>query len=146
MANLKQLPKPNSDVSDYEWRITPDAVKAVIKSSQQILEQKQQKLDSLQQENKWLRDRLDLKLDKPNRAYIPPIPEVLLWAAMGLVLTVAGTFLPASSFPAPWSWFSDGFTIQTLGVSYQVGAVLLIACLGGKNAGLISQIGYVLLV
>ena len=145
MANLKQLPKPNSDISDYEWGITPDPVKAIIDRLQQLLQQKQKNLDVLQQENRWLREQLDLKLDKPNRAYTPPIPEVLLWAAMGVVLTVAGTFIPASSFPAPWSWFGNGFSIQTLGVSYQVGAVLLIACLGGKNAGLLSQTAYVLL-
>ena len=145
MANLKQLPKPNSDISDYEWGITPDTVKAIIDRLQQLLQQKQKNLDALQQENKWLREQLDLKLDKPNRAYTPPIPEVLLWAAMGVVLTIAGTFIPASSFPAPWSWFGNGFGVQTLGVSYQVGAVLLIACLGGKNAGLLSQIAYILL-
>ena len=145
MANLKQLSKPNSDISDYEWGITPDPVKAIIDRLQQLLKQKQQNLDALHQENKWLREQLDLKLDKPNRAYTPPIPEVLLWVAIGVLLTVAGTFIPASSFPAPWSWFGDGFGVQTLGVSYQVGAVLLIACLGGKNAGLLSQIAYVLL-
>ena len=145
MANLKELPKPNSDISDYEWGITPNTVKAIIDRLQQLLRHKQQNLDALQRENKWLREQLDLRLDKPNRAYTPPLPEVLLWAAVGLVLTVAGTFIPASSFPAPWSWFSDGFSIQTLGVSYQVGAVLLVACLGGKNAGLLSQVGYVLL-
>jgi biotin transport system substrate-specific component len=32
-----------------------------------------------------------------------------------------------------------------LGVSYQVGAVLLTACLGGKNAAMFSQIIYILL-
>lgn len=145
MANLKQSPKPNSDISDYEWEITPNPVKTIIDGLQQLLQQKQQKLDSLHQENKWLREQLDIRLDKPNRAYIPPLPEVLLWAATGIVLTVIGTFLPASSFPAPWSWFGDGFGIKTLGVSYQVGAVLLIACLGGKNAAMLSQIGYILL-
>ena len=145
MTNLKQLPKPNSNISDYEWEITPNPVKIIIDGLQQLLQQKQQRLDSLQHENKWLREQLDIRLDKPNRPYIPLLPEVLLWAAMGVVLTIIGTFLPASSFPAPWSWFGDGFGIKTLGVSYQVGAVLLIACLGGKNAGMLSQIGYILL-
>ena len=145
MANLKQLPKPNSDISDYEWEITPNTVKIIIDRLQQLLQQKQQKLDTLERENRWLREQLDLRLDKPNRAYTPPVPEVLLWAVMGLVFTIAGTFIPASSFLAPWSWFSDGFEVQTLGVSYQVGAVLLTACLGGKNAGLFSQVAYVLL-
>ena len=145
MPNLKQLPKPDSDISDYEWRVTPDTVKAIIDRLQQLLQQKQQKLDNLQKENKWLREQLDLRLDKPNRAYVPPIPEVLLWAAMGLVLTVAGTFIPASSFAAPWSWFGGEFGVQSLGVSFQVGAVLLTACLGGKNAAFLSQVVYILL-
>ena len=145
MANLKELPKPNSDINDYEWGVTPNTVKATIERLQQLLQQKQNNLDVLQQENQWLREQLDLKLDKPKKPYTPPLPEILLWAAMGLVLTIIGTFIPASSFPAPWSWFGDGFNIQTLGVSYQVGAVLLIACLGGKDAGLLSQIAYILL-
>ena len=145
MANLKQLPKPNSDITDYEWGVTPDPVKAIVDRLQQLLQQKQQNIDTLQQENKWLREQLDLRLDKPNRAYIPPIPELLLWATIGLMLTIGGTFIPAYSIAPPWSWFGDGSMIQTLGVSYQVGAVLLTACLGGKNAALLSQIAYLLL-
>lgn len=145
MANLKEPPKPNSDISDYEWGVTPRPVKAIIDSQQQLLEQKQQNIDALQQENRWLRNQLDLRLDKPNRAYIPTIPEVLLWGTIGLILTIGGTFIPAYSIAAPWSWFGDGSVIQTLGVSYQVGAVLLTACLGGKNAALLSQTAYVLL-
>ena len=145
MSNLKELPKPNSDISDYEWEITPRTVKAIIERLQQLLQQKQQNLESLQTENKWLRDRLDLKLDKPNRAYVPPLPEVLLWAAIGLMLTIGGTFIQAYTIVAPWSWLENGFKVQTLGVSYQIGAVLLTACLGGRNAALISQITYVLL-
>jgi biotin transport system substrate-specific component len=145
MANLKQLPKPNSDISDYEWEITPNTVKVILDKLQQFLSQKQQQIDSLHQENRWLREQLDLRLDKPNRAYKPTLPEVIVWAAIGLILTVAGTFIPAYSFAAPWSWLGNGFGVQALGVSYQVGAVLLTACLGGKNAALLSQIAYVLL-
>lgn len=145
MANLKEIPKPNSDITDYEWNITPLSVKAIVDRLQQLIQQKQQNLEQLQQENKWLREQLDLRLDKPNRAYQPPLPEVLLWGAIGLVLTIGGTFVPASSLAAPWSWWGSGFGVQTLGVSYQIGAVLLIACLGGKNAALLSQIAYVLL-
>ena len=145
MANLKELPKPNSDITDYEWGVTPQPVKAIIDRLQQLLQQKQHNLDALQQENRWLREQLDLKLDKPNRAYKPPLPEVLLWAAIGLMLTVGGTFIPAYTIAAPWSWFGGDTVVQTLGVSYQVGAVLLTACLGGKNAALLSQMAYVLL-
>ena len=145
MSDLKQLSKPDSEITDYEWGVTPDPVKAIINRLQQLLEQKQQNLNSLQRENKWLRERLDLELDRPNRPHIPPLPEVLLWAAIGLVLTAAGTFIPAYTIAAPWSWWRNGFGVQTLGVSYQIGAVLLTACLGGKNAALLSQVAYVLL-
>lgn len=145
MSNLKESPKPNSDITDYEWGVTPRPVKAIIDQLQELLQQKQHNLENLHQENKWLRNQLDLVLDQPNRAYVPPLPEVLLWAAIGLILTTAGTFIPAYAVAAPWSWWGNGIGVQTLGVSYQVGAVLLTACLGGKNAALISQIAYVLL-
>ncbi|MEM6614832.1 MAG: biotin transporter BioY [Cyanobacteria bacterium P01_C01_bin.72] len=145
MSNLKELPKPNSEINDYEWRITPRPVKLTIDRLQQLLQQKQQNLERLQQENKWLRNQLDIILDQPNRAYKPSLPEVMLWTAIGVVLTAAGTFIPASSFAPPWSWWGDGFGVQTLGVSYQVGAVLLTACLGGKNAAMLAQVIYILL-
>ncbi|HEY9768219.1 MAG TPA: biotin transporter BioY [Coleofasciculaceae cyanobacterium] len=145
MSNLKESPKPNSDITDYEWGVTPHPVKATIDRLQQLLQQKQDKLENLQKENQWLRNQLDLTLDKPNRPHVPPVPEVLLWAAIGVILTTGGTFIPAYTIAAPWSWWGNGFGVQTLGVSYQVGAVLLTACLGGKNAALISQTAYVLL-
>lgn len=145
MSNLKESPKPNSDITDYEWGVTPHPVKATIDRLQQLVQQKQDNLEKLQKENQWLRNQLDLTLDKPNRPHVPPVPEVLLWAAIGVILTTAGTFIPAYTIAAPWSWWGNGFGVQTLGVSYQVGAVLLTACLGGKNAALISQIVYVLL-
>ena len=145
MSNLKELPKPNSDITDYEWGVTPHPVKAIIDQLQQHLQQKQHNLENLQRENNWLRHQLDLILDKPNRSYVPSLPEVLLWAVIGLILTTAGTFIPAYAVAAPWSWWGNGFGVQTLGVSYQVGAVLFTACLGGKNAALISQLAYVLL-
>lgn len=145
MTNLQNIPKPTPEITDYEWNVTPLSVKVTIDNSQQLLKQKQQIIEGLQQENKWLREQLDLRLDKPNRAYQPPLPEILLWGAIGLILTVGGTFIPAYSLAAPWSWWSDGLSVQTLGVSYQIGAVLLIACLGGKNAALLSQTAYILL-
>lgn len=145
MSKIEESPKPNSDITDYEWGITPSPVKSIIERLQQLLQQKQHDLEDLQRENKWLRGQLDLILDRPNRAHVPPLPEVLLWSAIGLVLTTAGTFIPAYTIAAPWSWWGNGFGVQTLGVSYQIGAVLLTACLGGKNAALISQISYVIL-
>jgi biotin transport system substrate-specific component len=145
MSNLKEFPKPNAEINDYEWGITPAPVKSTINQLQRLLQHKQQHLDKLKQENKWLRHQLEITLDKPNRPHVPPLPEVMLWTAIGVILTAAGTFIPASSFAAPWSWWGDGFGVQTLGVSYQVGAVLLTACLGGKNAAMLSQIIYILL-
>ena len=145
MSNIKELPKPSSDITDYEWEITPRPVKAIIEQLQQQLQQKQNNLNELQRENKWLRQQLDLILDRPNRPHVPPLPEVLLWSAIGLILTVAGTFIPAYTIAAPWSWLGNGFGVRALGVSYQLGAVLLTACLGGKNAALLSQVAYILL-
>ncbi|MBP0019593.1 MAG: biotin transporter BioY [Cyanobacteria bacterium SBLK] len=46
----------------------------------------------------------------------------------------------------PWSWGGEnGIQTYPLGVTCQVGAVLLAGCLGGKQAGALSQIVYVLL-
>ena len=145
MSNLKELPKPKSDITDYEWGITPRSVKVIIDQLQQLLQQKQSNLENLYKENRWLRSQLDLALDQPNRPHVPLLPEVLLWATIGVILTTAGTFIPAYIIAAPWSWWDRGFGVQTLGVSYQIGAVLLTACLGGKNAALLSQVAYVLL-
>jgi biotin transport system substrate-specific component len=74
----------------------------------------------------------------------------LLWALIGLMLTIGGTLLRASMVSphfvfagAPWS--SPSVPLHFLGVSYQIGAVLLIGCLGGKNAAVMSQIAYLAL-
>ena len=145
MSNIKEAPKPlNSDITDYEWEVTPRSVKAIIEQLQQLTRQKQHHLEDLQRENKWLREQLDLIVDRPNRPHVSPLPEVLLWSAIGLILTIAGTFVPASIVAAPWSW-DNGLGVHTLGVSFQIGAVLFTACVGGKNAALWSQIAYVIL-
>jgi len=72
-------------------------------------------------------------------------PLELMWALIGLLLTIGGTFLEASMISPPWNWDSEGISIFSLGVTYQIGAVLLVGCLGGKNAGVLSQIAYLLL-
>ncbi len=69
----------------------------------------------------------------------------LMWALIGLLLTIAGTFVEASTIAPPWHWDSQGISIFSLGVTYQIGAVLLIGCLGGKNAAVLSQIAYLIL-
>ncbi|WP_072016396.1 biotin transporter BioY [Neosynechococcus sphagnicola] len=66
----------------------------------------------------------------------------LLWALVGLFLTINGTFLEAQITNPPWYWSLSGIETYPLGVTYQVGAVLLTGCLGGRNAALISQIAY----
>ena len=145
MSNIKEAPKPpNSDITDYEWEVTPRSVKAIIEQLQQLTRQKQHRLEDFQRENKWLKEQLDLVIDRPNRPQTSPLPEVLLWSAIGLILTIAGTFVPASIVAAPWSW-NNGLGVRALGVSFQIGAVLFTACVGGKNAALLSQIAYVAL-
>lgn len=69
----------------------------------------------------------------------------LLWALIGLILTIGGTFLEVFITSAPWSWLGQGVEARSLGVSFQVGAVLLIACIGGRNAAVMSQVAYLAL-
>jgi biotin transport system substrate-specific component len=142
MSNQNQLPKPNADITDYEWELTPPPVRAIVDRLHNLISQKQETVENLQFENKWLRQQLDLELDNPHRVHIPPLPEVILWATVGLILTIGGTFLQAYTVTAPWFWLGKGIEVQTLGVSYQIGAVLLTACVGGKNAALLSQVIY----
>jgi biotin transport system substrate-specific component len=72
-------------------------------------------------------------------------PQELLWALIGLLLTIAGTFLEAHIPNFPWNWSQQGIHTQSLGVTYQIGAVLLVGCMGGKNAAALSQIAYLVL-
>ncbi len=69
----------------------------------------------------------------------------ILWALIGLLLTIGGNFLNASIVGVPWSWSPQGIPAHFLGVSYQIGAVLFVGCMGGRNAGVISQVAYLLL-
>ncbi|MGB3492115.1 MAG: biotin transporter BioY [Elainellaceae cyanobacterium] len=68
-------------------------------------------------------------------------PLELLWAFIGLILTIGGTFIEAFVAGVPFSWA----TPVSLGVNWQIGAVLLVGCLGGQNAASIAQIAYLLL-
>jgi biotin transport system substrate-specific component len=76
---------------------------------------------------------------------VPPAAEIL-WALIGLMLTIGGTLLEAFVPSPPWAWIQNG-TVEaySLGVTCQIGAVLLVGCLGGKNAAVISQVAYLLL-
>ncbi len=69
----------------------------------------------------------------------------LLWSMIGLLLTMGGTFLEAYVTTLPWSWGKLEIHTFSLGVTYQIGGVLLVGCLGGKNAGALSQIAYLVM-
>jgi biotin transport system substrate-specific component len=72
------------------------------------------------------------------------LPTELIWALIGLLLTIGGTLVEASIASPAWIWSQQGIHVYSLGSSFQVGAVLLVSCAGGKNAGALSQIAYVL--
>ncbi len=78
------------------------------------------------------------KIPKP----VPP-PIQILWALVGLLLTIGGTFLEVFATTPPWVWTGQGIKTVSLGVTYQIGAVLLTGCLGGAKAGALSQIAYI---
>ncbi len=73
------------------------------------------------------------------------LPNQLLWGLIGLLLTIASTFIEAFITNQPWLWYQQGISARSLGVTYQIGAVLLTGCLGGRNAGAIAQIAYITL-
>lgn len=68
-----------------------------------------------------------------------------LWALIGLVLTIAATWMETFIVNAPWDWGTAGMQVYSLGVTFQVGAVLLTGCVGGKTAAALSQIAYLTL-
>ncbi len=69
----------------------------------------------------------------------------LLWAIIGLLLTIFSTFVEAFVTNMPWTWTEQGVNSLPLGVTFQVGAVLLTGCMGGKNAGFLAQVAYIFL-
>lgn len=71
----------------------------------------------------------------------------LLWAIIGLLLTISGVFIEVA-IPIPeFTWPLDWSHVQTysLGVTLQIGAVLLVGCMAGRNAAALSQIAYLAL-
>jgi len=81
---------------------------------------------------------------KRRRSAFPLTPvQQLLWAGIGLALTIGGTFAHASITTVPWLWLDHGLQFQPLNVTYQLGMVLLIGCLGGPWAAAGSQLLYV---
>lgn len=85
--------------------------------------------------------RLSQRPARPRRSAIT-LTE-LLWALIGLMLTIGGTLLRASIAGVPFG--SSNIPLHFLGVSYQIGAVMLVGCLGGRNAAAMSQIAYIAL-
>jgi biotin transport system substrate-specific component len=73
------------------------------------------------------------------------VPNQFLWSLIGLLLTIGGTFVEAYITSVPTSWHERGIQTISLGVTCQIGAVLLVGCLGGKNAAALSQIAYLIL-
>jgi biotin transport system substrate-specific component len=72
-------------------------------------------------------------------------PYILMWTIVGLFLTIGANFIPAYIISSPVQWLSQGITAYPLGFKCQVGAVLLVSCLGGRTAGVLAQIAYLLL-
>lgn len=72
-------------------------------------------------------------------------PYILMWTIVGLFLTIGANFLPAYVVASPFQWFSSGITAYPLGFKCQVGAVLLVSCLGGRTTGVLTQVAYLLL-
>jgi biotin transport system substrate-specific component len=68
----------------------------------------------------------------------------VLWAIIGLFLTIGATLLEGFML-SPWGLVSGGVQSYSLGVSCQIGAVLLVGCLGGSNAAVISQVAYLVM-
>jgi len=73
------------------------------------------------------------------------LPLYLIWAVVGLLLTIGGTLLEVAIASPGSLWGSGSLQVHSLGVTFQVGAVLLTACLGGRTAGALSQVSYVTL-
>ncbi|MEL7067995.1 MAG: biotin transporter BioY [Cyanobacteria bacterium J06581_3] len=76
-------------------------------------------------------------------------PSELLWAFIGLILTIGSTWVEASVLQVPLgAWLNQsggGLEASSLGVTFQVGAALFTGCMGGRNAAVLSQVAYITL-
>jgi biotin transport system substrate-specific component len=72
-------------------------------------------------------------------------PYIVVWTIVGVLLTIGANFLPAYVISSPLQWLAGGVTAYSLGFKCQVGAVLLVSCLGGRTAGVLAQVAYLLL-
>jgi biotin transport system substrate-specific component len=71
-------------------------------------------------------------------------PYILMWTIVGLFLTIGASFLPAYITSSPLQWHA-GSAVHSLEFRCQIGAVLLVSCLGGRTTGALTQFIYVLL-
>ena len=71
-------------------------------------------------------------------------PYILMWTIVGLFLTIGASFLPAYVTSSPLQWHA-GSAVHPLEFRCQIGAVLLVSCLGGRTTGSLTQFIYVLL-
>ncbi len=82
---------------------------------------------------------------KDNKALSPL--DKALWAVIGLLLTISGVFIevaiPVPSLTWPIDW--NNVPTYSLGVTLQIGAILLVGCMAGRNAAALSQIAYLIL-
>jgi biotin transport system substrate-specific component len=147
MANLQEYPKPNSEIEDREWEFTPLIVKIAVEDLKMRLDRSQKKAEELYKENQWLRQELETLSPKAQKDKPPVVspPEAILWATIGLLLTIGGAFVQGATITPPWEWWQNGIRTETIGVSYQIAAVLFVACLGGRFAGGFAQIAYLLI-
>lgn len=67
----------------------------------------------------------------------------LLWVIGGLFLMVFANFILIHTVTPPWQWRS-GVGVLPLNISCQVAVVLLIACVGGRNASTLVQLIYLI--
>jgi biotin transport system substrate-specific component len=67
----------------------------------------------------------------------------LLWAIGGLLLMVCANFVLVYTTTPPWQW-QQGVGLLPLNISCQVAAVLLVACVGGRNASTLVQLIYLI--
>ncbi|WP_310423957.1 biotin transporter BioY [Chamaesiphon sp. VAR_48_metabat_135_sub] len=72
-------------------------------------------------------------------------PYIFIWTIVGLSLTIGANFVPVYVISSPLQWMSAGITAYPLGFKCQIGAVLLVSCLGGRTAGVLTQVFYILL-
>jgi biotin transport system substrate-specific component len=74
-----------------------------------------------------------------------PVFYQAIWAIAGLAMTICANFLLAYTTNPPWMWLQNGVEIMPLNVSCQVAAVMLVACLGGRQASTLVQLVYLLI-